>query len=68
MTNAPKHETNRADLLRDFTDLGALIAQMSQPPQSASLTPEGNHHVADLWERCRAYANDYDGWSWLLRE
>ena len=61
--NSPINKADRAKLLREFTDLGALIAQMSEPPQSVSLTAEGNHHVADLWERCHGAALDYQ-WSW----
>jgi hypothetical protein len=62
MANTP-NDDERAEILRSFTSLGVLIAQMSEPPQSASLTPEGNHHIIDLWEKCRPFAFDYE-WPW----
>jgi hypothetical protein len=48
-----------AEITENFTDLGYLIARMSEPPQSVSLSIEDNQHVAVLWKKCRPHAADY---------
>jgi hypothetical protein len=61
MTNDDRSDTDkRAELCALFCDLGILVAQMDHAPQSTSLTAEGNHHVADLWERLHPLADGYE--------